>query len=526
MKMRAQRKARDDAKLDKKASVFVKAKTQVVGLKAKIKLAKKNLRQVVADMKQTKATMKDNKSTLEKIQGKKQTSIHRAPHDRNRLVNNLRIIRARSKKIFNLENRLARTIAYIKFAKRQKNKMSAVYMKQLRKRAHRLAKRLHRKHKELMRILIRKQRTRPHFKSYWTKAAKRVFALSKADEPKAMSTSDKAQVIALKKKVMDLFEKHKVLVGKKQAIRLKIRLARQKIASRKQTKKDAKKNLKVAAKTPIKSKNDVKNVAAAKKEADKRKFKLKMARLGRKANKEHRHNLRNQDRAVLGAIKKIQATIFKLSGQHWKRPNIASTLPLWKLKERQARKTQKIKRAQAKLKNANKQLRKARTERNYKAIQKWRRRFGKFQTQILKRTARLNHFRQKKRRNPQAKLEKKINKKNAKKANKYKAKKTYITKRVTTHRKKNLKKQADKNGLRAAKKANKKAQKAAKLPVVVKPNTKKLDKVIKQHVTNNANNAKRLLDNIPTALKDKVMRSIILRALKKKTNQVVKTKTT
>lgn len=215
MKMRAQRKARDDAKLDKKASVFVKAKTQVVGLKAKIKLAKKNLRQVVADMKQTKATMKDNKSTLEKIQGKKQTSIHRAPHDRNRLVNNLRIIRARSKKIFNLENRLARTIAYIKFAKRQKNKMSAVYMKQLRKRAHRLAKRLHRKHKELMRILIRKQRTRPHFKSYWTKAAKRVFALSKADEPKAMSTSDKAQVIALKKKVMDLFEKHKVLVGKK-----------------------------------------------------------------------------------------------------------------------------------------------------------------------------------------------------------------------------------------------------------------------------------------------------------------------
>jgi len=505
MKMRDQRKARDDAKLSKKGSAFVKAKTQVVGLKAKINIAKKNLRAVVADMKQTKATMKDNKSTLEKIQGKKQTSIARSPHDRARLTQNVRIIQNRSSKIFNLENRLARTIAYIKFAKKQKNKMSAVYMKQLQKRAHRLAKRLHRKHKELMRVLIRKHRTNPHFKAFWTKAAKRVFALSKADEPIAMSTSDKATVIALKKKVMDLFEKHKVLVGKKQSIRLKIRQARQKIAGRKQTKKDAKKNLKAAAKIPMKSKNDVKKVEAAKKEADKRKFKLRIARLNRKANKEHRHNLRKQDRAVMSAIKKIQASIFKLSGKHFKRPNLASTLPLWKLKERQARKTAKVKRSAKKMRDAQKKLRKARYERNYKAISKWRRRFGKFKKQIFKRTARLNHFRQKKLRNPQAKTEKKVNKKNVKKQNKYKAKKQYITKRVSTHRKKNLNKQAEKNDLRAAKKATKKATMAAKLPVAkpkisvtAKVNTKGLDKIIKKS-NNNTKNAKRLLDDIPIA---------------------------
>merc|ERR1711988_324106 len=228
-------------------------------------------------------------------------------------------------------------------------------------RASRLAKRLHRKHKQLMRVLIRKQRTKPRFVEFWKKAAKRAYALSKADEPIRMSKSDKGQVEALKKKIYELFKKHQKLHSMKMDLRTKIRKVREVINGKKQAKKDAKKDLKAKTKLPVHNKDDVKTVKDAKKVANKTKFKLKIARLNRKAIKEHRHNLREQDRAVINAIKQMQSQIFKLSGQHFKRPSIARGIDAVQLKERQNRMANKIKRAQKGLAASVKLLNKART---------------------------------------------------------------------------------------------------------------------------------------------------------------------
>lgn len=244
MKMRDQRKVRDDAKLNKHADTFVKAKQKFLSLRAKIKAEKKNLRQVAIGLRQTRATMRDNRSTLEKITGKKQANLHAKPHDIGRLQAQMRKIRERSHKIFNLEYRLARVLAYMRFAKKQKSRMGSVYLQFLKKRAKRLAKRLHRKHKDLMRVLIRKHRTIPAFKRLYTAHAKRVYALSRADEPLAMTRIQKAIVLKLKSKIQALFKKHAKLVGKKNQIRMKIRQAREKINRRKQTKKAAKKKFK------------------------------------------------------------------------------------------------------------------------------------------------------------------------------------------------------------------------------------------------------------------------------------------
>jgi len=197
--MRAERKNRDDAKLKKDAPTFVKAKAKVLGLKAKISAAKANFKQVVTDMKITKATIKDNKSTLEKITGKKQTTIHRRPHDERRRSENMTTINRRKHKIFNLESRMARTIAYLRYARKQKSTKNSVFMTHLEKRAHRLATRLHRKHKDLMRVLIRKIRVNKHFKFIYNLHANKVLALSKADEPKATTVQTRVQVEALKK---------------------------------------------------------------------------------------------------------------------------------------------------------------------------------------------------------------------------------------------------------------------------------------------------------------------------------------
>merc|ERR1712159_793995 len=98
--------------------------------------------------------------------------------------------------------------------------------------------------KQLMRVLIRKQRTQPRFVKHWELAAKRIYALSKADEPKRMSNSDKVQEKALEKKIFDLFKKHKDLVEQKMVLRRKIRKVRELINGKKQAKKDAKKDLK------------------------------------------------------------------------------------------------------------------------------------------------------------------------------------------------------------------------------------------------------------------------------------------
>jgi hypothetical protein len=474
--MRKERKNRDDAKLKKDGPSFVKSKAKVLGLKAKITAAKANFKQVVTDMKNTKATIKDNKSTLEKITGKKQMPVHRRPHDKTRRDEAMATIDRRSKKIFNLENRMARAIAYLRYAKKQKNTMSSVFMKHLEKRAHRLATRLHRKHKELMRVLIRKIRVNKHFKFIYNLHAKKALALSKVGTPKTMTPQSRIQVLALKKKLLELMEKHTKINGEKQKMRIKIRVARNKITERKQTKKDAKNKLKDQSKKPVKNKNDVKKVKEAEKMANERRFKLHLARLHRKANKEHRHNLRSQDRAVIGQVKAIQRTIFKLSGEKLKRPSLAATLPAYRLDEIQKKKAAKVKRSQKKLADNLKLLKKARLTGDDKNSIKFDRRVKKFQVQIMKRTARLEHFRQKKLRNPDVAAKKKFQVKTDAKKNKFALKKTYITKRVTTHRKKNDKKQAIKNNKDAAKKANSnttaKVVAKPKAKVVVKPKAK------------------------------------------------------
>merc|ERR1712166_535027 len=414
------------------------------------------------------ATIKDNRSTLEKITGKKQMPVQRRPHDSNRKAEAMATINRRSSKIFALESRMARAISYLRFAKKQKDTMSSVYMKQLEKRAHRLATRLHRKHKDLMRILIRKIRVNKHFKSIYKRHAKKALALAKADEPKTMTAQSRIQVHQLKKKMLELMESHTKLTGEKQKMRIKVRVARAQIADRKQTKKLAKTKLKAQSKVAVKTKNDVKSLKEAEKMANERRFKLHLARLHRKANKEHRHNLREQDRKVIGQVKAIQASIFKLSGERVKRPNLASTTPAWRLNEIQKKKAAKVVRSQKKLAINLKKLAHARLSGDIKNSIKFDRRVKKFQVQITKRGARLEHFRQKKLRNKDVKAKKDFQKKTDKKQNKFAAKKTYITKRVTTHRKKNDKKQAIKNNRDAARKAN--SNTSAK--VVAKPTAK------------------------------------------------------
>lgn len=92
--MRKERKARDDAKLSKKAGhtdKFIKAKQAVISLKAKIKAAKKNLRNTFANEKATKAKMRDNKATLVKITGKKQPLTAVKPRNTARFSKNVQL---------------------------------------------------------------------------------------------------------------------------------------------------------------------------------------------------------------------------------------------------------------------------------------------------------------------------------------------------------------------------------------------------------------------------------------------------
>merc|ERR1711957_929534 len=190
-------------------------------------------------------------------------------------------------------------------------------------------------------------------------------------------------------------ESHTKLTGEKQKMRIKVRVARAQIADRKQTKKLAKTKLKAQSKKAVKTKNDVKSLKEAEKMANERRFKLHLARLHRKANKEHRHNLREQDRKVIGQVKAIQASIFKLSGERVKRPNLASTTPAWRLNEIQKKKAAKVVRSQKKLAINLKKLAHARLSGDVKNSIKFDRRVKKFQVQITKRGARLEHFRQK-----------------------------------------------------------------------------------------------------------------------------------
>ena len=358
--MRTERKKRDAAKLKKDSEKFVAAKTKVLGLKANISAAKKNLKQVVISMKQEHSKIKHNKHTLEKVTEKKQNSGHRAAHDKNRKEKALAAIKRRSMKIFKLKNRLAKFMVHLKYAKFHPSTSAGAFIKHLNKGIHRITKRLQRKNKELMTVLMRKHRVRPSFKTIYNKQAKKIYALAKADEPKSMTSKDKKVVFALKQQVENLIKKHEGLVGEKQVFRIKVRAARHKVDEKKQKKKDFKKAAKKS------TKGDVKQVKATKKEANNRKFKLVMARLDRASAKEHRHNLRDEDREIMTKVKAMQAKILEVSGVSFKRTNIASKVPKWRLHEIKQRKAKKVKRAEKALVKATKEITAARSTGNIK----------------------------------------------------------------------------------------------------------------------------------------------------------------
>merc|ERR1712124_5483 len=167
--------------------------------------------------------------------------VVRKPHDINRLQNNQRVIFSRRKKLFNLENRLARNIVFLNYAKTQKTQKALVFRAQLAKRIGRLTERVARKQTELMTVMKRKHRISPFFKKIYKRFADRAYKLAKADTPKKMTKEQLVQVANLKKKILDLQKKHTDLVNQKTGQRLKLRIAKKKVAVKKQEKKADKK---------------------------------------------------------------------------------------------------------------------------------------------------------------------------------------------------------------------------------------------------------------------------------------------
>jgi len=415
MSMRNQRKIRDDAKLRKKASVFVKAKEEVAKQKDKIHATKANLKRVVKELSDTHAKILKNKMKLQKITGKKAAPARRKAHDLTRLQANMQIIENRRKKIFSIQNRLAKNTVFMDYAQSQKGKRHSAFRQYLQKRISRLSKRMARKQKELVNVLKRKHRTRPGFKMIYKKNADRAYKLAKADEPKKMTTKQKVQVLNLKKKVQKAMRKHTKLVAKKKIMRFKIRQAKIKLAARKAVKKADKKN--AAAKKVHTTK---KESAKQKKEDNKKAFKLHMAKLKRKSAKEHRHNLRKQDRKVMAQIHRMNAKILRISGLHNTRASVLANKPRWRIHEIQNRMENKVKRAEKDIKKVAKKLKIARSGNNKKAAIKQEKKLQKKSLTLMKRTARLANFKQKKLKNPKVKNDEKLKKKAIKKKNKYK----------------------------------------------------------------------------------------------------------
>lgn len=217
MEMRNQRKIRDDAKLNKKADDFIKAKKAVIAAKDKIHATKINLKRTVKELSDAHAKILKNKMTLQKVTGKKAAPSRRKPHDRARLQAQMTVIERRRKKIFHLQNRLAKNTVVMDYAQSQKGKKAGALELRLTKRIDRLSKRLARKKKELMNVLKRRHRTNPHFKLVYKKFADRAYKLAKADEPKEMTKKQKVKVLNLKNAVNKLYQDHKVLVGKKKS---------------------------------------------------------------------------------------------------------------------------------------------------------------------------------------------------------------------------------------------------------------------------------------------------------------------
>lgn len=413
--MRNQRKVRDDAKLNKKASAFIKAKKQVIAMKDKIHATKINLKRTVKELSNAHAKILKSKLTLQKVTGKKAEPSRRKPHDHARLVAQINIIERRRKKIFELQNRLAKNTVIMDYAQSQKGKKAGALELHLTKRIDRLSKRLARKQKEFMNVLKRKHRTKPHFKMYYKKMADRAYKLAKADEPKEMTKKQKVHVLNLKKKVNQMQEQHTKLVAKKQAIRLKVHMEKKKLAAKKAEKK-ADKKAKPANKTPANKKQSAK----AKKIANQKAFKLHLAKLKRKSAKEHRHNLRQQDRKVMAKIHKMNAQILRISGVKNVRPSVLAQQPRWKIAEKQKHMQNKIKRAEKDIKKAASKLKKARAGNNKKAAIKQEKKLKKKSLILMKRTARLANFKLKKLKNPKVKADAKLKKKAIAKKNKYK----------------------------------------------------------------------------------------------------------
>merc|ERR1712226_665183 len=199
------------------------------------------LKKYVHKLKKVDAKLLKNKLTLQKVTGKKAASGSRKPHGINRLANNIRVIMSRRNKIFDLSNRLARNIVFLNYAKTQKTQKALVFKAQLAKRIGRLTKRVARKQKELFRVLKRKHRTRPDFKTIFKRFADKAYKLSKADTPKKMTKEQSVHVENLQKKIMELQKKHISLVGQKDTARVKIHKAKNKIAVKKDEKKADKK---------------------------------------------------------------------------------------------------------------------------------------------------------------------------------------------------------------------------------------------------------------------------------------------
>jgi len=320
--IRKQKKIQDAAKLKKDGDEFVKAAHKIAKFKNNFKLQKTNLKNVALRLKHVKASLKDNKSTLVKITGKKQLPINRGAHSMDRVNSIDAKITFRYAMINKLQARFAKVLAFLKFAKKSHNEMGNVFRQHLIRRAHRLAKRLHRRHKLLMKTLIRKVRVAPYFKGQYKSIEKNIFKLTRADIPKIVTKKDKLKVMKLKEKVQKLFQLRKKLMGEKHLIMLKVRKARMAKNAAKAIKKSTKKNVKAQESKPVSNVHDIKKVKVARKKLEKKRFVAKMAKLSQKAAQEHKTNIRHEDHKVAKDIKKMAKEIKNITGIKFKKPSI------------------------------------------------------------------------------------------------------------------------------------------------------------------------------------------------------------
>jgi len=400
IEMRAQRKIRDHAKLKKNAHNFVKAKQQVIALKDKIHATKIHIKKAVHRLHNAQAKILSSKFKLQKITGKKVKTAHAQVHNgaiaQRQFTNAVQL----RNKLYLLVNRLANNKVVMDYAQTQKGKKASALRLRLTKRIGRLSKRIARKQKEQMRLMKRKHRTASNFKQVYKKMANQAYKLTKADEPKAITTSAKIHVMNLKKKVEKLMQTHMKLHAKKSAIRVKIHEAKAELKTRKDIKKADKKAAKSKAKPTSK-----KQIKKEKKKAAGKAFKLNIAKLKRQSAKEHRHNLREQDRKVMNQVHVMNKEILRISGQHNKRTSLLQKLDPVHVKIIQHRMEEKVKRAKVAIKKAEKKMKKAKTSKDFKNVAKQSQKLTHQKILLTKRQTRLQHLKKKKLNNPTLKAE-------------------------------------------------------------------------------------------------------------------------